>query len=183
MKSLRQYIIPFKGLKNGIHELEFIAGDKFFEQYELLEIKKGNINISVSLHKKPEILILDFSIKGFVNVMCDRCLDEFNLPINYSGTIYVKFSEDKFQENKNYPANDLIFISSSENEINISHYIYEFIYLSLPYKRIHPYDEKGNSMCNKQMLNKIEEFTIFKKENKIEDPRWDKLKKLIVNKN
>jgi len=166
----KQYVIPFSGLSENIHHFEFKIDDKFFENFEFSEIKKSNIDVYLSLEKQERMLILEFLIEGTTNIMCDRCLDFFDYPIKGKEKLIVKFG------NKNYEStDDILILAESENEIDISKYIYEFISLLLPIKRIHPEDENGNSRCNKEMIKKIKEFSKTKKS----DGRWDELKKII----
>ena len=69
-------------------------------------------------------------------------------------------------------------ISREAHEIVIDQYLFEFIVLSLPVKRIHPDDPDGNPACNKEMMKKLNQYLI-NDEQKINDPRWDDLKSII----
>jgi uncharacterized protein len=71
----------------------------------------------------------------------------------------------------------MLTIPADEYELDISHYIYEFVHLALPLKRTHPLDKKGNSTCDPVMLQKLSEHVIDIE--KKADPRWDELKKLM----
>jgi uncharacterized metal-binding protein YceD (DUF177 family) len=123
------------------------------------------------MNKKSDCLIFKIGLSGFVNVTCDRCLDFFDISVVYNGTLYVNF-DNKFSDKElNYIDNDFITIAAENNEIDLSHYIYESIFLSLPYRRIHPDDEKGNSTCNKKMLKKLDQY--YRERNNIIDPRWN----------
>lgn len=153
INKLSKYIIPFYGLKDGIYEFNFLIDNNFFELFEYSEIKKGSINVKVELVKKLQLMELHFDINGNIDINCDRCLDNFLLPVSYKTILYVK-TGDIFEEIDD----NIIKIPYSENEINISQYIYEFINLSLPYRRVHPNDSDGQSLCNKQMLEKINQY-------------------------
>ena len=167
---MRKYTIPIKGLGLGKHEFNFKIDSRLFEYFENSEIKEGNLSGKVTVNKKPLVIELHFNIQGKVNITCDQCLEYFNFPVQYNETVFTKFGEDSEEL-----TDDMIFLSPEDHEINISQFFYDFICLSLPYKRIHP-NEK--SLCNKEMLNKLNKFLI-RKENKIdEDPRWAELKKL-----
>ena len=77
MNYFKQFVIQFSGLKNGDHNFNFEVTDKFFEKIEYSEIKKGKVNVDVLLNKQENMLVFNFSINGFVNVICDRCSDPF----------------------------------------------------------------------------------------------------------
>jgi uncharacterized metal-binding protein YceD (DUF177 family) len=177
LNYLDKYIIHYKDLKDEIYTFDFDIDDKFFEQYEFSEIKKGNAKVRITLYKEPDLLTLSFLIDGYINIMCDRCLDNFNMPFNCKEIIYVNFGEKNYEQSE-----DIIIVSHTESEINIAQYIYEFINLSIPYTRIHPVDENGDSKCNKQILEKIEELSVKKDIDK-KNTRWNKLKDLIVSSN
>ncbi len=172
MKYLNQYCIPIKELRQEVYCFDFKVNNKFFKQFKNSEIKKGNADVNITATKNSQNIVLEFNINGSVNVMCDRCLDYFDLPIECNERLYFVFGNEN-----NTQAYNFITLKADENEINVAQYLYEFITLSLPIKKIHPNDETGKSTCNKKMLNKLMSFT--KKEVKKTDPRWDKLKNLI----
>ena len=175
MKRQSQYVIAYKGLKDGLHLFDFKVDDLFFESFEESEIEKGDVNIHVSLNKKPTILEFLFEIDGKVTVSCDRCLDPVELEIEYEAPLYVKFGEETHEE-----TDELYVISEQETEIDLAQFIYEFVHLSLPYRRVHPDDENGNSTCNKEMLKRLEELSV-NEEKPDTDPRWNNLKDLFNN--
>lgn len=175
MKPNRQFVIPFKGLSIGRHNFVFDIDDMFFDDYEQSEITKGKVHVEVDLDKKANMLELHFDLVGKVIVTCDRCLDEFEMPIEYTTGLFVKFGDVAEEQ-----TDEIVVLSHNEFEIDVAQYIYEFVHLSLPYKRVHPLDSKGRSTCNKEMLKKIDEYVI--RENaKDNDPRWDDLKNLMNN--
>jgi uncharacterized protein len=167
--------IAFKGLKDGIHEFRFSKSDKFFENLDYSEFEKGNIEVFVTLDKKTQYLSMDIIISGQVYVSCDRCLDMFYMPFEFNGTLIVKFSVDL--ENNN---DEMIILSPNDFEVDITHYVYESVCLSLPVKRIHPEDKRGKSTCNKEMIKKLKILNNQSVHNEI-DPRWDKLKNFNNN--
>ncbi len=178
MESLHKYRIVYQGLKEGLHEFDFDVDNLFFEKLEYSEIKKGSLNAHVVLIKKSTFLELDFQINGNVELVCDRCLDEYLQEIDYNGKLFVKFSETEGDL-----AEDVICLSQSDYELDISHYIYESINLSIPLKRVHPDDKNGKSTCNPEMIKKLKNFKIDEPTDDTIDPRWDDLRKLMANNN
>jgi uncharacterized metal-binding protein YceD (DUF177 family) len=175
VKSNRQFVIPFKGLKTGKHDFIFDIDDKFFDSFEDSEINKGMVHIEIQLIKSVTMLELMFDLKGTVTVMCDRCLDDFNLSISYNTNLYVKFGDTTEEQ-----TDEILVLSHNEFELNVSQYIYEYTLLSLPYRRVHPDNDQGESMCNKEMLRKLNEYLID--ENiRHPDPRWSDLNFLLNN--
>lgn len=180
MNYLDQYTIPFKGLKEGEHEFEFALDERFFMAFEKSEIKKANLIARVMLEKKTTFLTLHFSLSGTAEIQCDRCLEYFDLPVSHNATLFVKFVHGKQSEQE-----DVVFLPPEEHQIIISQMLYDFAHLSLPYKRIHPENNKGKSLCNKEMLAKLAKFsagvTHPHQRNSTSDPRWNELKKLLNN--
>lgn len=175
LNYLDQYVIPLKGLKEGEHSYHFKINDTFFDEFENSEIKKGKLNLQVLLNKQMNVISLNFKISGHVDTICDRCLENFDLEIDSSYQLFIKFSENENDED------EVIYISENKHHINIAQYIYEFIHFSIPLKRIHPVDKNGKSKCNIEMIKKLKGL---KKENSDKiDPRWEELKKLKNIKN
>ena len=169
MNYFKQFIIQFNSLSVGFHQYRFEITEKFFEKYEESEFKKGDIIIDLSLERKERMMILDFSIEGKIEVMCDRCLENFYMPINGSEHLIVKFGDKKVEENE-----EILIISESENELDLSSYLYEYICLLVPMRRIHSNNENNESSCDNEIIKKIEDLS---SENKT-DPRWEKLKNI-----
>ncbi len=170
-----RFRIPFKGLKEGDHSFDFEIDASFFEIFPESEIKEGQLHIEVILHKSTRMLTFDFFIDGTVRVPCDRCLEMFDMPVNFTYSLYVKYGHERLEES----ANSLI-IPEDDYFLNVSQYIYEFIHLSLPLRRVHPDDEYGHPTCNPVMLKKLEELSV--EENiQTNDERWSALKGILKN--
>lgn len=175
---LNTYSIHFKGLKVGKHSFNFEVDETFFENFEEGEIKQGKLEVTVKLNKQSQMLDLKISIIGFVETVCDRCLDNFNLPISFSGSLYVKFGDEKAEE-----GDEIIILTPDESELNLAQYIYESICLSIPLQRYHGVNGSDQT-CNKEMIKKLKNHlanSTKKEESTDLDPRWDKLKDIKLN--
>lgn len=168
---LDDYTIPFHGLKDGMHRYNFEVGDSFFESIENAEIKKGKLTAVANLDKKSQMLGLQINVKGQLNVLCDRCLDYFDMTLENSMSLFFKFGDEEKEL-----AYDLIILSDQTHELRISPYIYETIMLGLPYKKVHP-----DNGCNKDMMQRIKGLGTEQEMNDVIDPRWEKLKELKTN--
>lgn len=161
-----EFIIKFSGLKSGTHQYNYNIDDRFFDLFEYSEINSGNVNVEVVLDKTTDVFALIFNIKGTVKVECDRCLEFFDLPIEGNETLYIRFG-DKTEEE----LDDEIIISENDTQIDVKQFIYEFIILLLPIRRVHPDDKNGNSLCNKEVLKKLK----LLQEEKLVGSPWEKL--------
>lgn len=169
MTGLKDYIIQFSGLKNGLHQFDYEVDDRFFELFDYSEIKKGNVKVGLTFEKKERMLILTFSISGVVAVICDRCLDEFDEYVESTHRLIFKFGKELGEE-----SDDIVIIPESQYQVDISHHIYEYIALALPIQKIHPLGPKGEMLCNAEMIAKINPADNAEKN----DERWKELKKL-----
>jgi len=86
-------------------------------------------------------------MEGEGEVTCDRCLEEFMMPVDYTGTLQVKFAEVAPESD-----GDIIWLHPVEGELPLAQYIYESIVLSLPFQRVHPDGEDGRPGCDPEML-------------------------------
>lgn len=172
MGGLKRYAIPFRGLKEGKHNFEFVADNSFFEQFDTSEIEKGLVKVHVELIKHEHFLELFFTIGGRVTVTCDRCLEPFAMGIDHEAVMYVRYGEETQEQTE-----EVLILADSKSEINLEQYIYEYIHLALPYQKIHQ-EIDGHSGCNPEMLKKLEDHSADEDSNG-QDPRWDKLRGLI----
>ncbi len=167
-KSNKAFLIPVKGLEPGEHHYDFVVEDAFFEQYAFLDIHQGKVLLSLDIEKESRLMLLLFHFDGALQLICDRCLDEYAQPILGDFRLVVKYGEKREEV-----SDELVTIPYEDSYLDIGQYVYEFILLMIPMKRIHPDDEDGNMTCNIEMLKKLETFVETET-----DPRWDALKRI-----
>jgi len=160
------------GLKLGEHHFDYQINNTFFDEFDYNEFQNSDIQVDTYLNKKNTQLEFDFHIQGKVKVNCDLTLEPFDLPIENTLSIVVKFGDD-FEE----VDEKLIIIPRGEHEFQVQQYIYECVLLALPSKRVHPGVEDGT--LDSEILEKLNHHSVDNNNNKQTDPRWDKLKKLL----
>jgi len=179
MKPLKEFTIPFVGLKEGKHLFEYEIDNAFFEYFEYEDFNSSNLKVNVVLEKKTTLLELHFEVSGTVNVNCDVTNELYEQPLESEFDLVVKFGEEYNDENI-----DILIIPHGEYEISIQQYVYELIVLSMPTKRVHPGVEDGT--LDSEILKKLEELSPkqknIKKDQEEIDPRWNTLKKLLTDK-
>jgi uncharacterized metal-binding protein YceD (DUF177 family) len=169
MDYFKQFVIQFGGLKPGMHQFSFSIDHVFFDHFEYSEIKKGLLDVTIDMEKEEKMLVLHFSIHGKVEVPCDRCYIPFDLEISGKENLIVKFGKDYHEENE-----EIQIIPEGEHHLDVSPFIYEYIHLLMPFRKVHPEDEEGNSLCDPDVIKRIDD-----NEKDFEpDPRWEVLKKL-----
>jgi uncharacterized protein len=170
---LKNYTIPFNGLTLGNHHFDMEFNAKFFEALDYSEITHGEGSIQVDLEKQERMLVFDIMVEGWIGAICDRCLEPLKRDVYAEERLFVKFGQAFEEESE-----DVIVIPEGSHEFELAHYIYEMIDLSLPLRIVHPEDEDGNSLCDPEIIRKLEELKPIKPV----DPRWDSLRGLIENK-
>jgi uncharacterized metal-binding protein YceD (DUF177 family) len=169
------YALRISGLGEGEHDFSFELDRQFFALFEHPEIDKGNVHAKVRLEKKQGVISLHFSLKGEVEVECDRCLERFMTGISTSQSIFVKMGDTPGEIE-----DDILMIGRDDHEIEVGQYLFEFIILALPYQKVHPEDAQGNSTCDPVMIEKLDAHRFREPDQKENgDPRWDALKGII----
>lgn len=184
MRELKEFTIPFVGLKLGPHTFEYKITKAFFDHFEFEDFNDVDIDLEVILDKKTTLLEFTMDFKGTVNVNCDVTNEPYNQNIEGGYHFIVKFGDEFNDENE-----DLLIIPHGSYEVNIQQYIYESIVLETPSRFVHPGIEDGT--LKSDILDKLKELspkakatdiTIKKTPEESTDPRWDTLKKLLNDK-
>ena len=171
MKHNQKYIIPFKGLKDGKHIFTYNLDRGFFDLFEADEINRVDLNAEIQCNKKDNFIELQFSINGFIETICDLCLDYYPQKIKSTGNLYIRFGEESIEL-----SDELIVIPFNQTEFEISQYLFDLSMLGIPFKRQHDPDTNGHG-CDPEMI-KILRNLETKKELNQSDLRWNILKKI-----
>jgi uncharacterized metal-binding protein YceD (DUF177 family) len=177
--KLKAFILSFAGLKQGKHQFKYEVDNLFFEDFGFEEFNSASILIDAELDKRNTIMDLLLNASGTINVNCDVTNEPFDLAVNTSMDLVIKFGDAFNDDNE-----ELLILSHGDYEFNIAQYVYEMLVLSMPQKRVHPGVEDGS--LESEVLDKLEELSVSSPEenNKKEiDPRWEALKKLKTDNN
>lgn len=168
------YTIPFRSLKEGVIDEVWNIGKEFIEGQELEDVKDANLAVSVHFVKQIQLHTLSITMKGTVTVICDRCLDDFQLHIVSSRELVVKQgdADDELSD-----AENMLVVSPEMTELELSPILREMILLALPLKKVHS-NEKD---CNAEMLSYLKQSEKRQQKEKEVDPRWDSLKNMFKN--
>jgi uncharacterized protein len=172
-----QYIIQFGGLPVGIHEFEFNVTDKFFKSVENSEIEKADVKVTATLTKQNNLLNMEFDIEGVVGIECDRCLKEFGYPVKSHEKLVIKHG------NPQESTDEILVIKEGEAEFDIAQYIYEYIVLAVPVRKVPCEIDEERFECDDATLEKLEKVSTDKEkdDSEIVNPVWEQLKKLKKN--
>jgi len=163
------FIIPFIGLSIGNHSFEFDINDAFFANFEYSELHEGQVKVEVNLDRQERMLVFMFNLRGSIHVTCDRCLGEFDYPIDGHEQLIIKFGPERREE-----SDEILIIPESDYQVDLAPLIYEYICVQLPIRFVHPMNEKGEYACDPDVTRFISESP----EHNDIDPRWNALKGL-----
>ena len=170
---MKRVSVKFRGLDEGRYNYQFKINNDFFDDFKESEIHKASVDAEIEMIISKDLLILNISLKGMIEVQCDRCLGNYFHSIEYKTELFVEFGEKNSDISD---ADNKIVLSNKEDEIVLDKHLYDYLHLSVPYQKIHPNDETGNSSCDPDMIKKLDDLNT--KNNTEFDPRWDKLKDL-----
>lgn len=177
---LSEFDIEFVKLKIANHSFQYHVDRAFFEFFNNSEVLNADIEITVSLDRRENMLILNIDGNGFLTMQCVRCLNNVSFNVNPSHKcIYHLNHENLNSDDKNPLDLDVIYLKSNEFKINIAQYVYESFLTQIP--MVVHCELENNKLCDPIMLEKFNADSKSQNE-KETDPRWDVLKKLIDKK-
>lgn len=173
--KLEAYRVNIVGLSNKAHYFNFELGAEFFRKYGTDLVSTGDFRVDVVLDKHETFIDAEFKIQGKVELTCDRSLEQFDFPIESTRKMLFKYGE-KDEE----ITDEIMTISRDTVSLELGQFIYEFIALSIPLKKLHPRfqnDADDEDSEGKIVYSSSDEPTETNNGEEI-DPRWNILKKL-----
>ncbi len=175
--KLKEFNIPFSGLKLGKHHFEYQIDKSFFDSFDYDEFNAASVHVDVILDKLSTVMELEMHARGTVNVACDLSNEPYDQPVEGSLKLVIKFGDAYSDED-----DEILVLPHGEHQFSIAQYVYEMIVLSVPSKRVHPGVLDGS--LHTELLRKLQELQPKETGNKTEktDPRWDALRNLLTDK-
>lgn len=141
MGKFTEFKLSLKSLPVGTHKMEYHLGKEFFSNMESADVRDADIAVSLTLDHRNDIYDLTFKFHGSVTVLCDRCLDEMDLPIDTEYHIVVRYGDSY-----NDDSDEFLEIPDSENYLNVAYMLNDTVALAIPIKHVHPLGK-----CNRTM--------------------------------
>ena len=126
MTDKKSHIVALDSLELGAHVFDFQLDNAYFSEIENSELLGGEVKVEAHLNLREYDFDLDVTVKGLVQVTCDRCLDTMDVAIN------AEESEWEWDEQPKL--------------IDLSWLAYELIIVNLPL--VHSHQDGG---CNPEM--------------------------------
>lgn len=167
------YSVNIVGLSNKEHQFQYEFGDEFFRKYGTDIVSEGKFLVDLLLTKRETFIETEFKISGTARLICDRSLEPFDFPIESKNKIVFKYG-DEYQE----MTDEIIIIPRDTATLELGQYMYEFISLGIPLKKLHPRFQDEPEDESEGKIVYTSEKTEAKKDEEETDPRWNILKKL-----
>ncbi len=148
----QEYIIDYKTLESGTYEFDYHIDKNFFAMFDEPMAQDGDANVHATMRVSSAGLSIRLDISGTLQVECDRCLEPFDMPIDASYDLVVKYGDKTTPLDE---ADDVITIGEDDDFLDLSQHIYEYVVLSLPARRVHPDLPDGQPGCDPEMLSHI----------------------------
>jgi len=176
LSSLKDFSVNIIGLSKKVHHFQFKLDDGFFEYYGREVLSSGDLDAEVSLDKRETFIEVDFKIIGHAKLICDRSLEPFDYNLKIDRKVIFKYGDEPQEI-----SDEIVIITRDQESIDLGQYMYEFVVLAIPIKKIHPDlidDEEVEDDSNIKIVYST--ATEEEKENQDDytDPRWEKLKNL-----
>lgn len=180
MEQTEKYVIDLREMQADTAAYRFVLDDAFFAYVDGPEVSRGLVDAELTVRRLKDIYKLNFKLSGSIKVVCDRCLDDMDLPIDTTDSLTVKLGSEVGTEGDD----DVVFVDEEDGTIDVAWPMYEFIALSIPIQHVHP-----EGQCNAVMSAKLNELRRRSDEetdggedaNRTIDPRWEKLKDIDNN--
>ncbi|MBR5856254.1 MAG: DUF177 domain-containing protein [Bacteroidales bacterium] len=142
----KDFIIQIKGLKTGKYEYDFSVDGAFFRGFENTQILDASLEVKIILERGGGWMNVSSEIEGTVTVECDRCLDDLDLPVDFTASLAVKFAKT----DEDPQSDEFLVVDPLDGELDLRQFIYDYVCVNLPLQKVH---EEGG--CNPQMMAKL----------------------------
>ncbi len=158
MANKRVFEIAFVGLKPGIHEFNYTVDNKFFAEKGITDFTNCEATIKLQLDKKSSFMLLKFEVDGKADVVCDRCGNTITVELWDEFNMLIKLVTNPEEMNEQEEDPDVFYIPRTESHIDVGNWIYEFVLLSIPNQKFCGETALGESKCNKEVLEKLQQM-------------------------
>lgn len=169
---MKEFAVNIIGLSKKAHLFNYHLEKGFFEKYGTEAVSDGRFDVEVVLDKKETFIEVNFKISGQAALVCDRTLEPFDFPITETRKVVFKYGEEAQEI-----SDEIVIITRDQDSIDLGQYLYEFIALAIPMKKLHP-RFANEAESDQPMVYSTSPTETEEKEKDTIDPRWEKLKKL-----
>ena len=180
MLTKNEYHLRIKGMEDGIYHFEWVLDHRFHQLLKHPAFTTGTVLCSIDLEKKGDLFIFDFTFKGKVDVACDRCTADIQLPIYQRFRLWGKYEneEGEMEETDDDMQEDWVPIKPQDENIDLQAFIVDYMILSIPQKLTYDCRNEMPFPCDEEVLDKIGYFEIDDQKEQSTSSVWDDLKSI-----
>ncbi len=163
---MEQFVIDLKGQNADEASYCWKLNDDFFLETEGSEIQHGSVDVSLSVRRLTAVEYdLRFLYRGQVVVLCDRCMEPMQLPIDGESNIKVLLGQVTDDDGER--------LTTADGTVNLAWNLYEMMALQIPLRHVHRDGE-----CKGETAEALRRYIADENTIQPTDPRWDELKKI-----
>lgn len=182
----------------GTHEFEYKLGKQFFMDMESQDVRDAAVDVRLTVVHRGDTYDMTFKFTGSVTLLCDRCLDSLEWPIETEYHIMVKYG-DEYRDD----SDELLEIPESDAYLNVAYMMNDTVALAIPIKHVHPLGKCNRAMSallrkhrtgssndedselENDLIDEMDTMDDGQSDgnvaSEVTDPRWDKLKEIKDN--
>lgn len=146
-----KYEVLLSDIDRGDFSLEGRLHNDFFGDGEQFGVFGGELAIRISAEQVSDGYCFSLLLTGNLTVECDRCLGHFELPFLVEGSLTVVRSACVTPDYEG----EVWTISTEQERVDLTRFIRDSIYLSLPMRCYHGIWSTDASACDAEMLSLI----------------------------
>ena len=150
MGKYSAYKVQLASLPEGKFEQEFVCDTQFFKNMENEDVVNSDVKVHLDLEHRNGLYDLKFTLKGVVQVPCDRCLDPIDIEVDTTYDIKVEYG-DTYDD----ASDELLIIPGSNPYLNVAYMLYDTIVLTIPMRHVHPLGKCNRAMAAALTKHKV----------------------------
>lgn len=124
---------------------------EFFADGEAFGVHGGDVAVAVRGQYREEGYTFSIRLEGVLRAECDRCLGLFDLPLRYAGELSVRRIPGAVADYEG----DVWTVGTEQEWLDLTPYVRDSVYLSLPMRRYHGVAGTDASACDAEMLGYV----------------------------
>lgn len=149
MGKFAAFKVNLAGMSEGKMEQDFDCNTEFFQNMEHPEILDSNVKAHLEVTRKGDVYDLKFTVKGELQIPCDRCLDPMPHEVDTTYELKVKYGED-YDDG----TDGVLTIPYEDTHLNVAYILADTILLTIPMRHVHPMGK-----CNRAMAAVLNRHT------------------------
>lgn len=132
-------------IPEGHYEQDFVCDTELFKNMECADVISADVAVHLDLEYRHGAYDCNFTLRGMMQIPCDRCLDPMDHPVDTHYHVTVHYGDEYSDE-----ADEVLTIPHTDDTLNVAYLLYDTLMLSIPMRHVHP---QGH--CNRNMASAL----------------------------